>query len=344
MRVLRVATLPLSRKVPLLRGLEQFTTAFVVLCRALITSRHDAVIIYSPPLTFAITGFVIRLIRRTPFVLNVQDLYPQTPIQLGLLRNRLLIRFSNWLERFAYKRANRIIVHSDDNLQHVVNVSKQPDKTASISNWVDTDSILPSNRDNSFRREHDAGARIVVSFAGVMGFAQGLDAVVDAARILFARTDIRFLLIGDGVIKARLEQRVHELGLSNVTMLPMQTSAVYGDILAASDICLVSLTPELKTPVVPAKLQSIMAAGRPVIASVDARTGVPEIIKQARCGVVTDPSDPKALATAIEKLADEPETRAAMGAGGRDFALEHYSLDTAIDRYVAELEQIVGVR
>ncbi|MBM3956997.1 MAG: glycosyltransferase family 4 protein [Gemmatimonadetes bacterium] len=336
--VRRVPTLPVPGWVPLLRGFEQVCTAGSFLASALLARRHDVALVYSPPLPYALPAGALRALRGTPFVLNVQDLYPQTATDLGLLRNPLLIRAAKALERFAYRNAAHIVVHSEGNRRHVIAHGAPAGKVSVIPNWVDTESIAPGPRDNGFRLEHRLDSRFVVSFAGVMGFAQGLGTVIEAADLLRGRDDIVFVLIGDGVRRGPLEAEAARRRLTNVRFVPLQPPERYAQVLAASDACLVTLDARLKVPVVPGKLQSIMAAGRPVVASVDAGGDVPRIVAEADCGIVVDPADPSTLAEAVLRLQGDPQLRERMGRNGRAYALRHYSREKAVERYLEELQ------
>ena len=336
--VRRLRTLPVPGQVPLLRAVEQACTAGTFFLNGVFSGRHDVAMVYSPPLPYALTTWAIRAVRGIPFVLNVQDLYPQTAMDLGLLKNTALVRLAEALERFAYRNAAHIVAHGEGNRDHVIAHGAAPEKVSAIPNWVDTESIAPGPRDNWFREKHGLDSRFVVSYAGVMGFAQGLEVVIEAAALLRDEKDVAFVLVGEGVRRASLEADAARRRLTNVRFLPLQPPELYPDVLSASDACLVTLDPKLRTPVVPGKLQTIMAAGRPAIASLHADGDAPRIIEEVGCGVVTDPADAATLASAILALSRNPELRNRMGGNGREYALKHYSLDTAVDRYAEVLE------
>lgn len=337
-RVRHVPTLPVPGQVPLLRAVEQVCTAFSFFPTAALSGPQDVALIYSPPLPFTLSAWAIRAVRGIPFVLNVQDLYPQTAIDLGLLRNPVLVRLAKALERFAYRNAAHIVVHGEGNRDHMIAHGVPREGVSVIPNWVDTESIAPGPRDNWFREKHGLTSRFVVSYAGVMGFAQGLEVVIEAADLLRDEKDVVFVLVGEGVRKASLEADAARRRLPNVRFLPLQPPELYPDVLSASDACLVTLNPKLRTPVVPGKLQAIMAAGRPAIASLHADGDAPRIMEEVGCGIATDPADASTLASAILTLSRNPELRDRMGGNGREYALKHYSVDTAVDRYAKVLE------
>jgi len=361
MDVIRVATPRFPRHLMVGRALWQFWGALAFFAAGLFISPHDATIVYSPPLPLGLAAWGLKQLRRTPFILNVQDLFPQSIVDLGLLKNRWLIRFFEAIERFLYVRADAITVHSEGNRQHVackISVGKHlknnREKIKVIPNWVDTNFIRPDCRLNNFRQEQYLGDDFVVSFAGVLGYSQDLDIVLEAANILKDKnpwselgnsdSKILFVIVGDGVEKYRLEDKARKMGLTNVRFLPMQPREKYPAVLHASDICLVTLHAEVKTPVVPSKILSIMAAGRPVVAAMNLDGDGPLLIAEARCGLCVPPEDPQALAEAILRLYRDASLLETLGRNGRRYAEEHLSLNKCSGMYEKLLQQMVQAR
>jgi glycosyltransferase involved in cell wall biosynthesis len=177
-----------------------------------------------------------------------------------------------------------------------------------------------------------------------LGYSQDLDVVLDAARILEDggwRSEILFLIVGDGVERPRLEAKARQMGLNNVRFLPMQPREKYPAVLHASDIGLVTLHAEVRTPVVPSKILSIMAAGRPVVAAMNLDGDGPRLIAEARCGLCVPPEDPRALAGAILKLYHNASLREELGRNGRRYAEEHLSLVLCATQYEELLHRIM---
>jgi glycosyltransferase involved in cell wall biosynthesis len=342
-RVLRLPAIPTPRAVPLARGAEHILTGIKYALGALFTGRQDVSIVYSPPLPLGLSASLVRLARGAPFIFNVQDIYPQTAIDLGLLRSRWLIRLAEAMERHIYRRARWITVHSPGNREVLIQRGAQPEKVVVVPNWVDTAMIRPGPRDNGFRQGHqlDEGA-FVVSFAGTMGFAQGLETLMEAAALVQERPEVLFLLVGDGALRPALEQRVRELKLSNVRFLPMQPREEYPALLQASDVSLVTLSQRVATPVVPAKLLSIMASGRPVIAAVPGGGDAAAIVREAGCGLWVEPESPRQMAEAVLRLQADRALGEAMGQRGRRYAEQHFSQEACVRLYQGLMEQAVG--
>lgn len=353
MDITRVITPQLPRHLMVGRALWQFGSAVSFLVAGLGLPRHDITVVYSPPLPLGLVAWVLKRLRGTPFVLNVQDLFPQSIIDLGLLKNRLLIRLFEEMEYFVYRRADVITVHSPGNREHVIRKMQRRSakmdegaKVRVIPNWVDTHFIQPGERVNDFRKEHGLGGAFVVSFAGVLGYSQDLDVVLEAARILeedSRKSDILWLIVGDGVEKPRLERKAREMGLASVRFLPMQPRERYPSVLQASDVCLTTLHAEVKTPVVPSKILSIMAAGRPVVAALNPNGDAPRLIEEAQCGLCVPPEDPQALAEAVMRLYHDSSLREHLGRNGRRYAEEHFSLEVCVKRYEELFEEVISV-
>jgi colanic acid biosynthesis glycosyl transferase WcaI len=314
-----------------LRGATQQVIPWLYATRAMCLNKPDVVFTITPPLGM---GQAARFVARrfgAPCVVNVQDLFPQNAVDLGMLRNRALIRCLEHFERKIYRKSDAITVMSDGNRDFILAKGGDPDRVETIPNWVDTDLIQPGARINEFRKTHGLGEEFIVLFAGTMGWSQGLDVVVDAAHLLADRSDIRFLLVGDGVEKEYIQERAKKL--SNVTCLPIQSKAVYPEVLAAGDAALVTLRPEVGTPTVPSKISTIMSAGRPIIASIPLSGDVPKIIGKADCGLVVPPADARALADAILALKNDPAKTRQLGLNGRRFAEENLSRTECSRRY-----------
>lgn len=338
-QVRRIKGLPISRRLPVARALDQLWLAFVFFVRGFGLPRQEAIIVYSPPLPLGLTGYMLARRWHGVVIINVQDLYPKSVIDLGLLRNPLLIRLSSALERFLYKRANAITVHSEGNREYVVARGAPPQRVLVVPNWVDLESLRPGPRINEWRTTQGLDNAFVVSFAGNMGFAQGLEDVLQVAERLQDRRDMTFVLAGDGALREPLQNMALGNGLKNVRFLPPQAGQAYTELLQASDVCLVALHKDLKTPVVPGKLQSIMAAGRPVVCWANPASDAKRIIEAAGCGLFVPAGDAEGLSKAILDVYHDRELGESMGQRGRRYAEQHFERKRCTGAYVALVEE-----
>ena len=208
--------------------------------------------------------------------------------------------------------------------------------------WVDTERIRPGERDNDFARRHGLIDRFVVSYAGTMGWSQDMQTIIASAARLRDRPDILFLLVGDGVEREKVQARSIELGLNNILWLPMQPWSVYPEVLAASDVSMMNLHPKLHTPVVPSKLFSIMAAARPVVASLPHDSDARHIVAGADCGICVEAGDSEALEGAILKLYSDRALMGEMGRRGRASAEALFSRKAGTSQLETIFKSMVG--
>lgn len=332
LNVIRTFNLDIPWNKMLLRGLDQYVSAVCSGLAGLGLPSFDAALAYSPPLPLALAALALCRLRRKPLAVNVQDLFPQSAIDLGFLQNPHLICIFRGLESLLFRAADLLVVHSEGNRDYVVARGGKPHRVSVVPNWIDTQAIKPGARRNGLRLSLGLEERFIVSYAGVMGYSQDLDTVLASAAQLRDHPEIAFLLVGNGVQKPALLRQARRQNLHNVYFLPMQPKEKYPEILSASDACLVTLRQEVKTPVVPSKIISIMAAGRPVVASLSLEGDAARLIREARCGLCLPPGDTRAMARAIARLCSEPGLRGKMGAEGRRYAVTHFSLERCAAR------------
>lgn len=320
---IRIPKFPRANKIA--RGIEHFILGLFLSSVTLFAPKADAALVLSPPLPVPWLVELVGKIRHMQVIVNIQDLFPLEAIELGMLKNRILIRLFEWMESQVYRHAAVVTVHSPGNKEHVISRGGSEKRIHVIYNWVDSDLIYPSPKINEFSRKYGLEDRFVVSYAGTMGWAQDMGTIITCANRLRDQTNILFVLVGDGVEKEKSQVKGIDLGLTNILWLPIQPLTIYPEILASSDISLINLHPELHTPVVPSKLLSIMAAGRAVVASLPKESDARRIITDANCGICVDAGDGEALAEAIIKLESDKRLLSEMGHRGRDYIEAHFS-------------------
>lgn len=279
--------------------------------------RPDVVFVMSPPLTLGLPGWVVARLRRAAFVFNVQDIFPDVAVEVGAITNRRLISILRWLERFVYRRADAVTVLSSDLQDNVAGKIGSASTVRVIPNFVDVERLTIGDRATMYREEIGAGDRTVVMYAGNIGYSQPLDLVVETARRWHgARDDVLFVVNGGGSERPRLEALA--AGLPNIVFQDFQPAERLAEVLASGDIHLIVLKRGLARSSVPSKLYSILAAGRPVFASIDPGTEVSRVLAEHDCGRSVDPEDLDAFADGLAALIDDPD-RVAMGERGRQF-------------------------
>jgi len=313
-------------------------TALATLVGAFGRVRPDAVLAMSPPLTLGLAGRMAATARRAPLVFNIQDVFPDVAIELGLLSGDRVIRAARALERLSYRMSDAVTVLSDDladNVRSKITIGlegeqaqAQAKKVRVIPNFVDTNAIRPAARENSYREQYGLIGKKVVMYAGNVGFSQSLDLVLEAARSFEgSRPDVVFVINGGGSAKPDLERDAAHL--PNVRFVDMQPIERLPEVLAAGDVHVVPLRAGLAWSSVPSKLYSILAAGRPIVASVDSGTEVERTLERAAAGIAVPPDDPRAFVGAIGELIDDSDRAARMGASGRLF-VERWASPAAV--------------
>jgi colanic acid biosynthesis glycosyl transferase WcaI len=330
----RLKKLGLPKNVPLLRGLEHVLYGFQYFMHGRDLSRHDVVIAYSPPLPLAISAVELARRWRGSSITNVQDLYPQSAVDLELLKNRWLIGFGRQMEQWIYLHANAITVYSEGNRDYVIKHGGDPKKTHVIPNWIDLEKYNCRPLNNSFRSSYSLEDAFILSYAGIMGFAQGLGDILRAAvRLEREIPNFTLVLVGSGVESPKLMRLSEEMGLKKARFIPHLPEKEYIALLQASDVSLVTLSRKLRTPVVPGKLSCIMAVGRPAACSIASTCDAQKIVEGSGSGVCVDAGDPDALAEAVLRLYRNPAMRDEMGRNGRIYAESHFDRTRCIEQY-----------
>ena len=316
-RITRVHPFPAGDKRDILRRAAAFGGFSVLagLAGARGGRTVDGVLALSPPLTLGVAGWAVARRRRAPLVFNVQDVFPDVAVELGVVNTEKLIAAASALERWIYDHADAVTVLSDDLRDNVGRKTRDPSKVKVIPNFVDTDAIVPAERETAYRREHGLTGKIVVMYAGNVGLSQSLDLVVTAAGALAHEEDLVFVVNGSGAARADLERDAR--GLGNVVFVDPQPLERLPEVLASADVHLVPLKSGLARSSVPSKTYSILAAGRPLIASVDVGSEVARVVDESGAGVAVPPDDAEAFTKAVRRFVEAPAEGAAMGEAGR---------------------------
>ena len=296
-----------------------------VLLGGLACGRADTVVVSSPTFFSIGSAWLIARLRRSRLVVEVRDLWPAIFVELGVLTNRRAIRLLERLELAAYAAADQVVVVSDGFRANLIGRGVPADKVHTIRNGVSLSRFRPGPHSPA-RDETRAslGARpgdCLVLYAGTHGISHALPAVADAAARLTGQP-VHVAFVGDGSDKPRLQRRVAELGLANVTLAPAVPPDQIPGLLDAADICLVPLRDvPLFATFIPSKMFEYLAAAKPVIGSVTGEAA--QILREAGA-IVVPPEDSESLAEAIGALAADPGRRAAMGRHGRAYVARFF--------------------
>lgn len=333
-----------QRPTPLKRVLYYGTFGIQALLPALASGRPDVIVCVTPPLELSISASILKLLWRVPFVLWIKDLVPDIAIQLGMLKNSLLISLARRLETFAYTTATKLLVLGGSFAENICNKGVPAQKVSVVSDWVNTELIRPDIPGAAFRQKYevDAGA-FVVLHAGNIGDKQRLELLVRSAKVLHGRKDIQFLIVGDGARKADVVAEAKGLGLSNVKFLPLQPQEQFPEMLAAADVLILHQHAGVTDSVIPSKLLTYMAAGRPIVVTAAPESAAGIAVSRSGCGIAVEPENPTALAQAIVQLLTDQKLRTQCGTSGRTFVSENFSRATVLSHLESLLNESGGI-
>jgi glycosyltransferase involved in cell wall biosynthesis len=270
----------------------------------------------SPPLLQVASAWAIARLRRVPMVFEVRDLWPAFAVASGVLRSPILIRLSEWLEKFLYRRADHLIVNSPGFVPHLRQRGVAESRITLVPNGVDPAMFDPAADGQAFRRAHDLQGRFIVLYAGAHGLSNDLAVVLEAANLVRGEEHVVFVFVGDGKEKPALMRQAEAMGVGNVRFLPSVPKEDMSEVLAAADCGLAILKPlRLYATTYPNKVFDYMAAGRPVLLAIDGV--IRQVIDEEQAGVAVTPGDPGALAEGVRRLAADRASARRMGERGR---------------------------
>lgn len=303
----------------------------------LLTRRPDVVVGTSPQFFCAVAAYLLSRVKRAPFVFEVRDIWPQSAIELGMLKNRHLIRLLEAIELHLYAHAALIVPVAESTREYLLGKGVPPEKIKIIPNGVDERylaSAAPTPED--VRQRLGLQDKFIVSYIGTHGMSHALDVVLRVAKRFSEDPTIHFLFVGEGAEKENLKRLAENLWLRNITFLDEQPRDHLPGFYRASDV---SLAPLKRLPifkkVLPSKLFELMGTGCPVICSVEGEAA--KLVSTAEAGLCIEPESSDALVAAINQLRAEPELRKQISTSGQRFVKTHYLRSTLAERYLDAL-------
>ena len=307
-------------------------------------ARPDVVVATSPQFFNGWAGVLLKWLRRRPLVLEIRDIWPESIQAVGAMQGGLAIRVLERLERRMYRAADRIVAVGEGYKRNILSKVTPREDIAVVTNGVDPEEFNPATSDAAFRAEVGLPAEaFVCSYVGTIGMAHGLEIALEAAALLRdeGRSEIRFLLVGDGAERGRLEMAARERGLDEqVVFTGRLPKEAMPRVLAASDCCLVHLRGcELFSTVIPSKIFETMAMGRPIIMAVKGQAA--DIVAAADAGLTMTPDDADDLVRCVTSLADDEPLRRRLSEQGPAYVREHFSRDRLATDMLAVLDDLV---
>jgi glycosyltransferase involved in cell wall biosynthesis len=305
--------------------------------------KPDVIIVTSPSLFVGVSALILSKVKRVPFIFEVRDLWPESAIATGVLTNKYLVNILYYLEKKLYKHAKKIVVLTPAFKKDIeTRFPVYHDKIEIVTNAADFDLMKPDTKYNWVRDEYAWGDKKVFAYFGTHGLANDLMQVVEVAKKLENNDNVLFVLIGDGMQKPLLKEKVKEFKLENVQFIDSVSKDKVGDFINASDVCMAILkkTDTFKT-VYPNKVFDYMSCKKPSLVTIDGITR--ELIENAQSGYYAEPEDAEAFYGVVEKfLSLTDEKMKEMGEYGYTYVKEHFDRETLSKRYVGIVKQVAS--
>ncbi len=309
-------------------------------------------VLSNPPILPFVT-WLLKRIHGTPYVYLIYDMYPDMPIELGVItEDGFVARLWERAIRAVYRDADRIIVLGDSMEERLVEKMSDdpgfdPEKIEVIPNWEDEEFIEPIEKsENEFAHEHNTVEKFTLLYSGNIGRYHELETAIDAVSTLESRgrTDVQLLIIGEGARKAELQQYTKRKDVNNVRFLPFQPMERLPETLTCADASLVGIVPEMEGICVSSKLYSSLATGQPVLAVVGADDEVAQVVRNDDCGTFVSQGDAERAADVLEGWADNPEIVSKLGSNARETFENNYTVGHAVTAYTDMFERLFNER
>ena len=342
--VVRVWTYVAANRGRIRRTLNYISYMFSAIFFSLFVKKPDVILATSPQFFCGWAGVIASRLRRVPFILEIRDVWPDSIVAVGALRNKRIVRILEWLELKMYAAAKHIITVGKSYKQVLIEKGVPAEDISIITNGFDCDIFYPRESDEKVRQRYNLNGEFVCSYVGTIGMACGLEVVLHTAKLLKnrQRNDIKFLLVGAGATKEQLRRQALEENLDNIVFVERQDREAIPRILSVADACLVHLrrSDHFKT-VFPSKILEATAMAKPTILGVEGYAA--QFLREADAGICIEPENADQLAEAVENLADDPELCRSLGQAGREYVTKHHDRDNLASEYLDKIVQ-VGMR
>lgn len=306
-------------------------------------AQPDVYISTSPQFFCGLAGLIAAKMRLRPWVLEIRDLWPESIITVGAMRKGMVIQVLEWLERFGYRHAERLVALTDSFVPHIAARCQGESKIAVIKNGVDLSLFKRGPDPDAVKKELGLEGCFVAAYVGTHGMAHGLDTLLDAAAALKGDPRIAFLMVGDGAEYTRLAARVASDGLDNVRILGQLPKMRMPDIWAATDASLILLKrSDTFLKVLPSKMFEAMAMEVPIVLGVEGEAKA--LLEAAGAGIAIAPENATELATAVSRLRDDAALAATFGGQGAAYVREHFDRAKLASRYIEVLDTAIAVK
>ena len=333
------------------RVLNYLTFHFLVYLNVLFCERPDLVFVLSTPPFISFSGLMLKILKGSKVIYNVQDLFPDLAVELGELKNKLFIGFLKRLSKLIVCNVDKVVVvgeYMEKKIrEELLSGRSINNHIITIHNWADGNKIKiledKEAENNYLKKKWELEGKFVVLYSGNIGYLHEFDTIISAAECLAKEgmKEIVFVFIGEGIKKNYIEEKVRGKDLNNILFFPYQSREMLTYSLGLADVSLVTLEKGFEGMVVPSKIYGILASGRPVIAVVGGESEIVEIIREGKCGKIVKIGDCEALVNCIINYYKDRKKCKEDGLNGRRYFEEKFDRKIATKKYIKVIEEVL---
>jgi len=298
----------------------------------------------SGPPTQGLIGGLIHKVTKKKFVYNLQDIFPDSLVNSNMCsQDSVFVKIGRKIEDFTYKNSDVIITISEDMKRNILKKNADKGKIYTIRNWIDVTRIYPICKSNNslFDELNLDREKFYVTYAGNIGYAQGIEYLIDVAAVLKECKEIQFVIFGNGSEEEKIKNKIREYNLSNVQLFPLQPEERMSEVYSLGDVSVVTCRPGTGASGMPSKTWIIMACGTPILGFFDLNSEFEKTIKQADCGVCVESGKVDELAQTIRNMSTNYNQCRVYGENARKYAVENVSKEKAVQKYIDIIENII---
>lgn len=321
----------------IISDLSFFISAFFRLIFLIFQKRYDYVITVAPPFQLGLLGLLYGKLRGAKVVYHIQDLQVDAAYELGMIKNKLIVKVMFSVERMILRKADFVSSISDGMIRKIK--GKYNREVIMFPNWTDISSFYPMPNIDEIKREFSfLPHENIVLYSGAIGEKQGLESLLHSAKTLSIHKDIKFVICGSGHYKEKLISYANDMNLGNIMFMPIQPKEKFNKFLNMADLHLVLQKSNANDLVMPSKLTTILSVGGLVLVTAEAQTSLHEVIAKHQMGLLVEPECEEQLTSAILKALREPHS--VFKRNAREYAENHLNIDAVLFRYFSEIKAL----
>lgn len=310
-----------------------------------ISENPDFIFVQSTPPTQGAMAAVIKKAKKIPLIYNLQDIFPDSLVGSGMTKKgSFIFKAGRIIENFTYRNCDSIIVISNDMKNNIIEKGVPQKKITVVNNWVDSSIIHPIEKENNYLYEKYKinPNKFTVVYAGNLGYAQNINIILQAAKLLEDHENIQFLIFGKGNQETEYKREAMTLNLTNLSFFPIQPYSEVSYVYSLADASVVPCKKGFGGSAMPSKIWSIMATGTPVLASFDRETELENMILKEKVGLFSDADNVNALVCNILKLVGNSELKKNMGLNARKYVIDNLARKICTDKYINVIQKVVS--